>query len=259
MDKKGLLVVSFGTSHRDTLENTIVQIENRLKEAFPDHSFYRAFTSGMVIRILKHRDGVQTLTVEEALSRMKQEGISEVLVQPTHVLHGVENDLMLKEIHRVKDDFKSVRVGRPLLSATSDYRKAAEELAVELSTGSEEEALLFMGHGTSHYTNSSYAALEYVFRDKGYKHVYVGTVEAYPSLDTILPRLKRKAYKGICLTPFMIVSGDHAINDMAGEEDSWRDILSREGYQVECILKGLGEYKGIQDIFIEHAREAEYL
>jgi cobalamin biosynthesis Co2+ chelatase CbiK len=256
MKKKGLLVVSFGTSHLNTLEKTIVQIEGKLTETFPEYTLYRAFTSKMIIKILKERDGMEIFTVAQALKQMVEDGISEVIVQPTHILHGVENDRMLEAIREMAQEFHSIKVGTPLLSSTEDYRKAVEEVAEEMDTGSAEKALVFMGHGTSHYTNSSYAALEYVFRDKGYEHVYVGTVEAYPSLETILPRLKVKGYKAVCLAPFMVVSGDHAANDMAGDEDSWKEMLLQEGFEVECILKGLGEYKGIQEIFAEHAREA---
>lgn len=259
MGKKGLLVVSFGTSHQNTLKNTIGQIEERLKYTFSEYEFYRAFTSRMIIHIIRERDNVQTFTVEEALKQMEADGVTEVLIQPTHVLHGVENEQMLKEIEQAKKNFMSVKVGSPLLSTTEDYMKIVEELAEAVDTGSEKKALIFMGHGTSHYTNSSYTALEYVFRDKGYKHVYIGTVEAYPSLETILPRLKQKSYESVCLVPFMVVSGEHAVNDMAGEKDSWKEVLTREGYQVDCILRGLGEYRGIQDIFIEHAKEAEQL
>ncbi len=256
MKNKGLLVVSFGTSHLNTLEKTIVKIEEKLSEAFPEYALYRAFTSKMIIRILKERDGMEIFTVTQALRQMAEDGISELIVQPTHILNGVENDRMLEDIRELAQEFHSIKVGTPLLSSTEDYMKAVEEVAEVMDTGSAEKALVFMGHGTSHYTNSSYAALEYVFRDKGHEHVYVGTVEAYPSLETILPRLKAKGYKGVCLAPFMVVSGDHAANDMAGEEDSWKEMLLQEGFEVECILKGLGEYRGIQEIFAEHAKEA---
>lgn len=256
MINKGLLVVSFGTSHLDTMKKTIAQIEGQLAEAFPEYAHYRAFTSKMIIRILKERDGIDVFTVTEALKQMAKDGVREVIVQPTHILHGVENDRMLEDIRELLSEFQSIKVGNPLLSSTEDYKKAVEVIREEMDTGSAQKALVFMGHGTSHYTNSSYAALEYIFRDKGFEHVYVGTVEAYPSLETILPRLKEKSYKNVCLAPFMVVSGDHAANDMAGEEDSWKERLLEEGFEVDCILRGLGEYKGIQNIFTEHAREA---
>ncbi len=254
--QKAILVVSFGTSHRETMGKTIEQIETDIGRAYPDHRIYRAFTSKMIINILKSR-GVPVMTVKEAMDQMLQDGMNEVIVQPTHILNGIENDIMMDEVNDCRDRFRSVKTGVPLLTSTQDYHKVIRGLMEEQPFLQSEEALVYMGHGTVHYSNTSYAALEYIFRDYGQEDVYVGTVEAYPALNNVIRQLRKKCYKKIKLVPFMIVSGDHALNDMAGEEeDSWKSILEKEGYEVSCSLKGLGEYKCIRDIFIEHVAKA---
>lgn len=258
MDKKGILVVSFGTSHMDTLNKTIKKIEEDIQTAYPEDKVFRAFTSKMIINILRDRDGYQVNTVEEALLQMREEGIKHILVQPTHIINGIENDNMIGHIMQGRDWFKSIKIGCPLLHDTKDYMNMIDGLLKEIKTDSTQTALVLMGHGTTHYSNSSYPALEYMLHDMGYEDVYVGTVEAYPSIETIIKKLKKKSYQKVLLTPFMIVAGDHAKNDMAGEdEDSWSNILKREGYEVECLLKGLGEYQLVRDIFLEHIKKAE--
>lgn len=256
-NKKAILVVSFGTSHRETMEKTIVQIEADIKAAYPDRAVYRAFTSNMITSILKDRDGFLVMNVKEAMLQMFKDGMNEIIVQPTHILNGIENEAMAEEVHKYRELFQSVKVGAPLLTATLDFKKVIEGLIEEFSELQEEEALVYMGHGTTHFSNTSYTALEYMFRDSGYEDVYVATVEAYPALDNVIRNLRKKRYKRIKLVPFMIVSGDHALNDMAGEdESSWKSVLEKEGYEVSCSLKGLGEYQCIRDIFIEHVAQA---
>ena len=221
--KKGILVVSFGTTHPDTRRLTIEAIERRIEKAFPDYSFYRAFTSGIIIKKMKEREGISVMTVRQALKAMHSDGIRDVVIQPTHVINGVENDKMREE-------------------------------AMELK---EKEALVFMGHGTTHYANAIYAALDYEMKDMGYKNMFLGTVEAYPSLTSIFRILKEGEYTRVCLAPFMIVAGDHAKNDLSGaSEDSWYTRFLREGYEVRCVLKGLGEIPGIQELLAEHAKRA---
>lgn len=260
MSKQGILVVSFGTSHMDTLNKTIKKIEEDIQNTYPNDKVFRAFTSKMIIKILRDRDNYQVNTVKEALLQMREEGIEHILVQPTHIINGIENDNMIRHIMKEKELFKSIYIGAPLLHDTKDYMNIIDGLMEEIKEDSTQTALVFMGHGTTHYSNTSYSALEYMLHDLGYEDVYVGTVEAYPAVETIVKKLKKKAYKKVLLTPFMIVAGDHAKNDMAGEdEDSWANILKNEGYEVECLLKGLGEYKMVRDIFIKHIREAKSL
>ena len=257
MIKKAILVVSFGTSHADTRQKTIDQIEEDIRSNYPEYLIYRAFTSKMIIRILQQRDGIKILTVSEAMEQMKKDGISDVIIQPTHILNGIENDIMIEDANFYKREFNSIVFGAPLLHETKDYWKVINAFVKRLPELSENEAVVCMGHGTEHYTNASYAALDYMFKDQGYENIYIVTVEAYPSLNNIIKKLKEKNYNKIILVPFMIVSGDHAKNDMAGdEEDSWKVILERKGFEVSCMLEGLGENPEIRKILLDHVCNA---
>ncbi|HJA67584.1 sirohydrochlorin cobaltochelatase [Lachnoclostridium sp. An169] len=255
MEKKAVLIVSFGTSHLDTMEKTIGKIEEDVSEAFPDRKVYRAFTSGMIIRKLKRTENMQIDTVKEALERMEADGITDVAVQPTHIINGIENDRMMEEIMSAMGKFHRIRVGKPLLSSVDDYKKAIHALMAE-TVLREGEVLVLMGHGTEHHANAAYPMLEYTFHALGYTQVLVGTVESFPELKNVMTKLEISGKKKVLLMPFMLVAGDHAKNDMAGEEDSWKSELEAAGYEVRAMLKGLGEFEGIRRIFLEHIREA---
>ena len=251
---KGILVVSFGTSHIDTMEKTITVIEQDIARQFPEWSVYRAFTSRMIVRKLKRTENMEIDTVEEALRRMAADGISEVIVQPTHIINGIENDRMMEDLMEHMSLFRKIRVGKPLLSSVDDYKKAIHAVMSEvgLETG---EMLVLMGHGTDHHANAAYPTLEYTFHALGYNQVLVGTVESFPELKNVMAKLEIAEMKKVALMPFMLVAGDHAKNDMAGEEDSWKTELEDAGYAVRVILKGLGEFEGIRKIFLEHIEE----
>ena len=256
--KKAILVVSFGTSYENTRKLTIEAIEHDIADAFPACPTYRAWTSKMIIAKLKKRDGLTIHTVKEALEQMLLDGITDVIVQPTHVINGIENDLMKEDVLAYADHFDSIRFGTPLLTSTKDIEEAIRAFMEDWKDLPEKEALVLMGHGTTHYANTAYAALDYTFKDLGYSNVLIGTVEAYPSIPSILRGLKELQPEKIHLTPFMIVAGDHATNDMAGEEeDSWKNQFEAAGYTVECHLKGLGEYEGIRKIFLKHIEESK--
>lgn len=255
--KKAILTVSFGTSHLDTLEKTIGAIERELAEAFPDRTLYRAFTSGMVIEKLKLDHKLVIFRVEEAIEQMYRDGVREVLVQPTHIIHGLEYEKMRSQLAPYQERFSQVRIGAPLLEATKDYEEAAGLIIEDVRPG-DGESLVLMGHGTEHHTNAAYPALDYTFWAKGYKNVIVGTVEGFPEMDEVLKKLKEQQTKRVLLMPFMVVAGEHARNDMAGEdEDSWKSILTARGYEVRPVIKGLGEIPGIRQMFVRHAREAK--
>lgn len=251
--KKGILAVSFGTSHADTRKITIDAIEKEMQNAFPDYPLYRAWTSQMIIKKIKTRDHLVIHTVKEALEQMKQDGITDVLVQPTHVINGIENDRMKEDALCFQDSFCSISFGDPLLTSEQDTLAVIDAVANEFSFLKKEEALVLMGHGTTHFANTVYAALDYTFKDKGYPNIFVGTVEAYPSMETLLKMVASYQPSKIYLSPFMIVAGDHAKNDMAGDDpESWYSQFRSLGYEVEPVIKGLGEYPRIRKLLVEH-------
>ena len=256
--KKAVLAVSFGTSHNDTREVTIDAIEKDMQAAFPEYPLYRAWTSKMIINKVNKRDNVHIDTVKEAMERMRADGITDVLVQPTHVINGIENDIMKEEALSYREDFHSISFGDPLLTSEQDNREVIEAVAVEFSHLKEDEVLVLMGHGTTHYANSVYAALDYTFKDKGHKNIFLGTVEAYPSMESIMKLVKEYNPSKVVLAPFMIVAGDHAKNDMAGDDpESWYSQFKNAGYEVEAVIKGLGEYPGIRKILVNHLKVLE--
>lgn len=253
--KKAILAVSFGTSHNDTRKITIDAIEKDIQDAFPAYSLYRAWTSKMIIKKVNSRDGVHIYTVKEAMEQMLQDGITDVLIQPTHVINGIENDLMKEDALAFQEQFHSISFGDPLLTSEQDNLAVIDAITSEFKDLTKDEVLVLMGHGTTHYANAIYAALDYTFKDKGYQNIFLGTVEAYPTMESLLKMVHAYQPKKVVLAPFMIVAGDHAKNDMASNEpDSWYSQFKAEGYNVEPVLKGLGEYPGIRKLFIEHLK-----
>lgn len=256
-EKKGLLVVSFGTSVNRTREKTIDVIEADMEAAFPDYTLYRGWTSKMIIRKLMKRDGVRIDTVKEAIERMIADGVREAVIQPTHVINGIENDQMKEDVLAYQDHFASVHFGTPLLTSEEDSAEVIRAVMAEHANLPKEDALVLMGHGTTHYANSIYAALDYKFKDMGYHNVFLGTVEAYPSMETLMKQVCAYGAGRVTLAPFMVVAGDHALHDMSGaDQDSWKCRFEAAGFQVDCVLKGLGEYPGIRRLYVRHAKEA---
>ena len=243
--KKAILAVSFGTSYPDTLRKTIAATEQALAEAFPDWEVRRAFTSGMIIRKLKERDGVEIENVAQAMQRLEEEGFTHIAVQSTHVMHGEEYEKMLSQLEPYRLRMK-VSVGMPLLHGEEDYAAVAQALLNWLPPLAEDEALVLMGHGTTHFANSAYAQMEHMLQSSC-DRVYLATVEGYPTLESVERQLaKRPEIRRLMLAPFMLVAGDHARNDMSGDEDSWAEQLKKAGYPVRCILQGLGECPAVR-------------
>lgn len=251
---KAILVVSFGTSHLDTLDLTIGATEQMIREAYEEYAVYRAFTSQMVLNKLKKTSGIHFYNVAEAMDQMLFDGIETVIVQPTHIINGIEHDKMMNVMIPYLERFDQVRFGAPLLSSAEDYKKAVHAVmaAAEIEA---DEILILMGHGTEHHANSAYPTLEYTFHALGYQQVLVGTVEGYPELKDVMAKLAVTDIRKVVLMPFMIVAGDHAKNDMAGSEDSWKTELLAAGYEVRVRLTGLGEIPGIRNLFLEHIEE----
>ena len=258
MDKKAILAVSFGTSYHDTLERTIGAIEQALAAVFPDRMLLRAFTSGMICRKLRERDGVDIPSPARALEQLLDEGVTDVVIQPTHVINGAEYDKLMDQAAPFREKFARLTVGAPLLTSIEDYQAVADAILEQLPGQQPDTTQVFMGHGTEHYVNPSYTLLEDLFHDMGRKDIIIGTVEGYPGLEQVLRRLsERPEVKKVRLHPLMVVAGDHARNDLAGEEpDSWKSVLQDAGYQAACDLRGLGEFPGIRRLFAQHARQA---
>lgn len=255
---KAILVVSFGTSFPDTRKRTITAIEEDIAAAYPDYRIYRAWTSKMIMKKLLRTENIKIFNVKEAMEAMMVDGIRDVVIQPTHVINGIENDLMKEDALAYREHFDSIRFGAPLLTSEEDNDAVVNAVAHEFSNLPGDVMLVLMGHGTTHYANAIYAALDYRFKDMGHENIFLGTVEAYPSLEPILKAARTRQPKGIVLAPFMIVAGDHATNDMAGaNSDSWRSQFETAGFPVTCVMKGLGEYEDIRRIFVEHAAQAE--
>jgi sirohydrochlorin cobaltochelatase len=257
--KPVLLVVSFGTSFNDSREKTIGAIERALAAAYPDYDQRRAFTSQIIIDKLAKEEGLKIDNVEEAMKRLVAEGVKEVLVQPTHVMNGEEYDSVIEEVKPFEKQFTRIRYGKPLLITDADYNELIDALIAETRQyAGDHTAVVFMGHGTAHEANAAYAKLDGMIKAKGIARYYIGTVEATPSLDDVAAAIRQTGgITRVVLSPLMIVAGDHANNDMAGDEDdSWKSILTAQGYEVVPVLKGLGEYPGIQRILVRHAGEA---
>lgn len=255
--RKAILVVSFGTSFENTRKLTIDAIESDIASAYPDYQVYRAWTSKMILAKLKKRDGIHYDNVKEAMERMASDGITDVIVQPTHVINGIENDLMTEDALSYSDQFHTIHFGTPLLTSDEDNNRLIEAIHEEFIDLTSDDVLVLMGHGTAHFANAIYAALDYTFKDKGYPNIFLGTVEAYPSMDSLLHMVAEYGPKRVILAPFMIVAGDHANNDMAGDDpDSWRCQFEAAGYPVTCVLKGLGEYSNVRKLLVEHVAAA---
>ena len=256
--ERELLVVSFGTSFNDSRRLTIGAIEGSLAERFPDWSVRRGFTSQIIIDHVLSRDGVVIDNVSEALNRAAENGVKTLVVQPTHLMNGFEYNDLLDELAGFADAFEAVAVGEPLLNSDEDFAAVAEAIVqatAEYDDG--ETAICFMGHGTEAASNGVYAKMQQVLSEAGHEHYFVGTVEAEPSVEDLLEAVQAGDYKRVVLRPLMIVAGDHANNDMAGDEEgSWKSVFEGAGYEVKCVLSGLGELEAIRDLFAQHAQAA---
>ena len=256
--EKELLVVSFGTSFNDSRRLTIGGIERALQKAFPDWSVRRAFTSQIIIDHVKSRDGEVIDNVSEALDRAVENGVKTLVVQPTHLMHGYEYTDLVNELAEYADAFESITVGEPLVNSAEDFSMTAAVLAdVTASYNDGKTAIVYMGHGTEAESNAIYAKMQQLMKDAGYENYFIGTVEAEPSLEDVLALVQAGSYERVVLRPMMIVAGDHANNDMAGEEeDSWKSVFEAAGYEVECVLQGLGQSSVVQQMFVQHCAEA---
>ena len=253
-----LLVASFGTSYNDNRRLTIGAIEEAMEAAFPDYSVRRGFTSQIIIDHVKDRDGEVIDNMTEAFNRAIDNGVKILVIQPTHLMDGLEYSDVVNEAAEFSDSFEKIAIGRPLLDTDADFEaviKAITEATAEYDDG--ETAICFMGHGTEAESNQVYGKMQDMLTAAGYEKYFVGSVEAEPGLEDMLAAVGEGSYKKAVLLPLMIVAGDHANNDMAGDDEgTWKTEFEAAGYEVTCMLNGLGELEAIQQLFVEHARAA---
>ena len=275
-----ILVVSFGTSFNDSRAADIKGIEDALQEAYPDWSVRRAFTAQIIINHVQARDGECIDNVEQALDRAVDNGVKNLVIQPTHLMHGAEYDELMDAVAEYEDKFESVKVAEPLLGEVGDdaavvnddkkaVAKAITDEAVKTANydsidaaAEDGTAVVFMGHGTSHVANVSYDQMQTQIEQLGYKNVFIGTVEGEPEdteCQAVIEKIKEAGYKKVILRPLMVVAGDHANNDMAGDDDdSWKSQFeaSKAFDSVESQIAGLGEIDAIQQIYVAHTKAA---
>ena len=249
---KELLVVSFGTSFNDSRRLTIGAIEGALADAFP------GFTSQIIIDHVSARDGEVIDNVGQALDRAADNGVKTLVIQPTHLMHGFEYTDLAEEVAQYADAFEQISIGEPLLTSDEDFEtvaKAIVDATAEYDDG--KTAICFMGHGTEADSNGVYAQMQTVLDGMGASHYYIGTVEATPSLEDVLKMVQSGDYTRVVLEPLMVVAGDHANNDMAGDdEDSWKSAFEAAGYEVVTVIRGLGEMEEIRNLYVAHAQAA---
>ena len=259
-DNKAILVVSFGTSYNNSRNITIGGIESAIAEAHPDYQLRNAFTSQIIIDKLAKRDGIKIDNVKEALKRAEDDGITELVIQPTHLMNGLEYTDLKEEVEKNKDKFSKITLGAPLLSSDEDFSNVANaitEMTKAYDDG--ETAICFMGHGTTADSNKIYAELNDKLHEEGHENCYVGTVEATPSCEDVINEIKSHGgYKKVVLRPLMVVAGDHANNDMADPEDpeSWYSQFTKAGFEVTPVLKGLGQEWEIEKLYVDHTNAA---
>ena len=278
--EKELLVVSFGTSFNDSRANDIGGIEKALAAAYPDYSVRRAFTAQIIINHILARDGEKIDNMEQALQRAVDNGVKELVVQPTHLMHGAEYDELVEALDGYKDKFDKVVVSEPLLGevgadakeVNDDKKAVAEAITAEAvktagfgslaDADKDGVAFVFMGHGTSHKAKVTYSQMQSQMEELEYSNVFIGTVEGEPeetALENVIEAVKAAGYKKVVLRPLMVVAGDHANNDMAGdEEDSWKSGFDADGSfdEVTCQIAGLGSIADVQKIYVEHTGSA---
>ena len=273
-----LLVVSFGTSYNDSRVNDIKSIEDALQEAYPDWSVRRAFTAQILINHIQARDGEKIDNMTQALERAVANGVKNLVVQPTHLMHGAEYDEMCAAIDEYRDQFESVSIAEPLLGEVGSdatvinadkeaVAKAITAAAVEASGFDSLEAakeagaaFVFMGHGTAHVAKVSYSQMSAQMQNLGYENVFIGTVEGEPeetACESVIEKVRAAGYTTVILRPLMVVAGDHANNDMAGsDDDSWKPMFEDAGFTVDCQIAGLGGIADIQTLYIAHTKAA---
>lgn len=257
--KKAILVVSFGTSHLDALNNSISKIEDLIGENFREYDIYRSFTSHKIVKKINEKYGIKVLFPEESLKLLNEKGYEEVVVQPLHIIPGEEFEYVKYMVEQYKNEFGKIELGRPIFhyegfeEGPNDYSKFIEKMKCILE---ENSPCVLVGHGSAHPSNAVYGCLQSILNDNEYENVFVGTVEGYPNFTDVLRRVKRNNISELKIIPLMVVAGDHAKNDMASdEEDSWKSRFENEGIKTSVVLKGLGEYEEFRELYIDRVND----
>lgn len=255
--KKAILVISFGTSHLDTIEKTINRVEKKIADTFKEYDVFRAFTSHMIIRALDKKHGIKVNKPEEVLENLYKQGYKEVVIQPLHIISGEEFDYIKNVVKVHKENFEILRLSRPLLyfenEEEQDYTRFMNALDTFLP---ESEGYILVGHGTFHPGFATYGCLQNILNENDRENFLIGTIEGYPSINNVMKKLNKLNIKNVTLVPFLLVAGDHAKNDIAGDdENSWKSMLTANGFNVNVFLHGLGEFEAIGDIYVSHLTE----
>lgn len=257
--KPVILVVSFGTSYASTRYITIGAIECAIRERYPEYDVRRAFTADTIIDILKERDGIEIDNVQAALDRCVSDGVTQLYVQPTHLMAGLEYTDLANALADYKDSFETVSLGAPLLSSDQDYSEVASAIVDDMARFDDgSTAIVLMGHGTEADSNQDYVTMQQTFAAQGLNQYFVGTVEASPTCEDVIAAAQAAGYSKAVLRPFMVVAGDHANNDMADESDeaSWAAKFTAAGFQTQSVLEGLGQIAAIDEIYVRHVQAA---
>ena len=247
--KKAILVTSFGTSHRDTREKCLDLIQREVEEKYGSENVERAYTSRIIRRIIEKNEGIHIFDQKEGLKALKDRGFEKIITMSLHILDGIEYS---------KLDDKFGKISKPLLADDEDFEKIVENKEFNDLEGN--DAIVFMGHGTESEADYAYQKLQEEYLKAGKNNIFIATVEGKVTIKDVIEKMKGKGFKKILLKPFMIVAGDHAKNDMSSDdEDSWKTILKNEGYEVTSVLKGMGEYKFIREMFMDKLKDIYYL
>ena len=243
--EKAVLVTSFGTSHKDTREKCLDLIENEVRAKYGSEKVERAYTSGVIRRIVEKKEGIHIFDQNEGLEALKNKGYDEIITMSLHILDGIEY---------AKLNDKYGKISKPLLVNDEDFEKVVNDEEFNSTEGN--DAIVFMGHGSESAADSTYQRLQEEYVKAGKDNIFIATVEGQVTIEDVIQKLKGRGFSKILLKPFMIVAGDHAKNDMASdEEDSWKTILQNEGYEVTPVLKGMGEYEFIRKMFMDKLEE----
>ena len=243
--EKAVLVTSFGTSHKDTREKCLDSIENEVKAKYGSEKVERAYTSGVIRRIVEKKEGIHIFDQNEGLEVLKNKGYDEIITMSLHILDGIE-------YAKLNDRYG--KISKPLLVNDEDFEKVVNDEEFNSTEGN--DAIVFMGHGSESAADSTYQKLQEEYLKAGKDNIFIATVEGQVTIEDVIQKLKGRGFRKILLKPFMIVAGDHAKNDMASdEEDSWKTILQNEGYEVTPLLKGMGEYEFIRKMFMDKLEE----